>query len=66
MVHLTQFFKIYPNRYAKSASRFCEEIWTRNPAELLSTRTKAILFERFYVFPARIFHKIHAQLRFLG
>ena len=48
------------------ASRFCEEIWTKNPAELLLIRTKAIIFEQFLVFYDQVFHKIRAQLIFLG
>ena len=48
------------------ASRFCEEIWTQNPAELLLIRTKAIICEQFLVFYAQIFHKIRTQLIFLG
>ena len=48
------------------ASRFCEEIWTQNPAELLLIRTKAIICEQFLVFYAQIFHKIRAQLIFLA
>jgi hypothetical protein len=31
-----------------------------------STRTQAIFFELFFVFHAQIFHKIRAQLMFLG